>query len=70
MEMSVTSGEQPAAILETNVATNTFLIRKARTEGPGSLELSRLSVPSSVQETGHAQTESEESALNGPGSLG
>lgn len=39
-EMSVTSGEQPAAILGTTAATNTFLIRKARTGSPGSLEVS------------------------------
>lgn len=40
MEMSVTSGEQLAAILGTTATTNTFLIRKARTGSPGSLKIS------------------------------
>lgn len=40
MEMSVTSGEQPAAILGRTATTNTFLIRKARTGSPGSLKIS------------------------------
>lgn len=44
-ETSVTSGEQPAAILGTNVATNTFQTRKARTGNRGSLELGQLSAP-------------------------
>lgn len=39
-EMSVTSGGQPAAISGTTAATNTFLIRKARTGSPGSPEVS------------------------------
>lgn len=38
-ETSVTSGEQPAAILGTSAATNTFQTRKARTGNPGSPEL-------------------------------
>lgn len=45
METSVTSGEPPAAILGTNVATNTFLIRKARTGSPGSPEFGLHSAP-------------------------
>lgn len=36
--MNVTSGEPLAATLGTNVATNTFLNRKARTGNPGNLE--------------------------------
>lgn len=39
METSVISGEPLAAILGKSVATNTFLIRKARTGSPGSLDL-------------------------------
>lgn len=52
METSVTSGEPPAAILGTNVATNTFLNRKAKTGSPGSLEVSFLSASVLCRELG------------------
>lgn len=51
-EMSVTSGEPLAAILGRNVATNTFLIRRARTGNLGSLEHSLLSASLLKKETG------------------
>lgn len=54
-ETSVTSGEQPAAILGTNVATNTFQTRKARTGNRGSLELVQLSAPAVRREAVSAE---------------
>ena len=43
MEMSVTSGDLPAATLGTSVATNTFRSSKAKTGSLGSPEANFLS---------------------------